>query len=208
MRRALLTCLLVLGLTSTASARVGTDLVMPDGQARDLYTSWIAQSLVPTAPVKVILNSASCATSEGKMACTHIRQRPMSMDMVNLAYLWKPDPAYQSTDSDKARTLVQFVFMHEMGHVRDYSFTRHAYRAKFLRIMGISVDPGRWRVGWRGLQVVRPDEQFAQGYAFCAIYPTMPDPATRALLHEYGYDPSPSQYAQVCDLMRNLGRSA
>jgi hypothetical protein len=98
--------------------------------------------------------------------------------------------------SDRLR--VRLTFLHEIGHVFDLlDAGPKGYRRAFARIMGrpfAQAGPMRWDL----------EEQFAMGYAFCAVYPDY-DAAAYARTVWWGYDylPTADQYARVCNLLRH-----
>jgi hypothetical protein len=179
-----------------ASAGAHTIIEAPDLQARTLWQGWVDASLIPTASVVVRVAGNQCdATTE---ACTISSVRPMVVNFPDTTYLWGPLYAYDTSD----RLAEQLNFMHEMGHVRDFSSRRHDYRRRFKTIMGLG---GGWLWGHRrDGTVVQPDEQFAMAFAYCSLYPHRPDWVIGHVYWGYDFYPTSRQYLQVCRLLDHL----
>jgi hypothetical protein len=181
-----------------ASAEARTIIRAPNPNAQLLWQSWVDASLIPTASVVVEVTGHQCdATTE---ACTITSVRPMVVDFPDTTYLWGPVYAYDTTD----RLAEQLNFMHEMGHVRDFSLHRHDYRDRFKAIMGLT---GGWF--WarrRDGTVEQPSEQFAMAFAYCSLYPRRPTWVMANVYWGYDFHPTSWQYLHVCRLLHRLPR--
>lgn len=183
-------------------------LLMPDSPTKTLYESWIAQSAVPTAPVTVEVHLHNC-DKWGAEACTDTDARPMILVFPDLGYLFAPGYTDPNLASDQLGTRLNF--MHELGHVRDYSFQRHAYRKRFMRILGLTNGlDSNTQVSWgaaynRAGNLVYPNEQFAMAFADCSVYPTaLPWNVAHVVYPGYDFYPTPSEYTKLCSLIRSL----
>jgi hypothetical protein len=96
------------------------------------------------------------------------------------------------------------TFLHELGHVFDHTLL--TYRPKIRRLLAYAIRPGVARAIETKHQRIPKNlwtffygEQFAMGYAFCAL-----DVADPPLPYWWGYkyNPTPRQQARVCALIR------
>ena len=180
---------------------------MPDGPTKVLYESWIAQSAVPTAPVTVKVHLHDC-TKYGVAACTDANSRPMIMVFPDLGYLF--DPGFQDTRLAADQLETHLNFMHELGHVRDYSFRRHAYRRKFMRILRLSSGLHGVKPSWdaaynRGGQLIYPYEQWAMAFADCSVFSdALPWQVAHVVYPGYDFYPTAGEYTKLCSLIRSL----
>ena len=112
----------------------------------------------------------------------------------NSAYLWEMANLY----SDRDRLTTRLTFLHEIGHVFDLATPGpKGYRRAFMRAMG-----KRWSGWWSASY-----EQFAMGYAFCAMYPHYDDAAfARSVWWGYNYNPTREHYERVCFAIRHAAQ--
>jgi hypothetical protein len=126
----------------------------PSSGHRFAYERWIERARVPTPPVEVLVEDWGdpCAWSDGEgasgrsMGCSTTHPRPW-------VGMWRNQRWKDARD----------VFLHELGHVFDYTTLTDSDRDKLASIMRKKKRP------WRGHpQTVDLSEQFAIGYAQCA----------------------------------------
>jgi hypothetical protein len=226
-KSATLALLVVASLVTPAAAQAIT-LQGPDPAATAWFQAWADRSLIPTARTTVRLALDQCGDTE---ACIDINTTPFTLHFVDDRYLWTDYANDPSEDRDRISD--ELNFMHELGHVLDFSVTHHAYRNVFMRIMRFHpwrVDeynqdvvpsttqlrhvrralmlqrhPGDWNAALdHDGKLVWPDELFADAYAYCSRYPNKPDHVMRDIYHGYGWNPNPQQYIDVCHLLSRL----
>jgi len=134
--------------------------------------------------------------------------------------IYYPDVEYlfRGQGKDAEREAAYLNFLHELGHVYDFTQPRHPYRVRFLRIMRLPLAGSaaeltrRMRpAGWMQAGLAQPDELFAMAYSYCAA--ALDFPTVKAIIHGvywgYGYNPTRWQYNATCRLLRErspLGR--
>jgi hypothetical protein len=132
------------------------------------------QAKVPLVGGRVQIRRQSCPGHPSLAACVFSR---------------RPWILYLKPGLKEPRRLVY----HELGHVFDLRVLNRRERGIFKRIMGI-----RLRGWFRG--GLPPAEWFADGYAGCALRRQL---RRRARPTAYGYSPTTSQHARVCQLIRD-----
>jgi hypothetical protein len=162
----------------------GASAVTIQGPASDSLLprlrNWAAHSAVPTANATITVVPTSCP--EGEVEACSTTTGPFQ--------LYMPDGGAQEEAT-------HLNFLHELGHVFDFSARTHRYRARFLSIMHFG------GTAWMDSEV-QPDELFAMAYSYCAAgldFPRMKY-ALRHIYWGYGYSPTARQYRQTCALLR------
>lgn len=179
-------------------AAANTQLVMPPGPAADLYSQWVAESLVPTVNADVRVMLRDCRAYGGG-ACIDTYHKPFRIYYDDFAYL-SDVAAYGPDDIAKVR----LGFMHELGHALDFTLNGRGphgqrYRRIFARLVGASVRED-WQIGDTELF-----EKFAMAYAYCSAYPTaIPWHVINRVYWGYDYNPKPATYARTCAMLRGL----
>lgn len=178
MRRLLLITLAIFA-TTVAHASAETVIV---GAKTEPFQTWVNESLIPTPDGQINIDFGSPDV---------VWTQPP-----NTIHWWNANVPLSETE--------HATFMHELGHVWESTrlrFRRNAHlRWRFARL----VRPSYARAYKDSKRVPRLDwdayfdEQFAQGYAFCAI--GVFDPPTTTFWG-FGYDPTPAQQARVCALI-------
>lgn len=165
--------------------RQTTLLTLTDGTlAPQPYQGWVNRAKVPTPLPGVTLSLSSCGEA---VACADPDQHRIS---VGPGRRWD----------------MRVELLHELGHIFDAGM-RDSARSRFTEIMRLEplawaeepAGTGSWKDG-------SPQEQFAQGYALCALAgPRDPDNVPEWDF-VYGYEPSRRQHRAVCRLIARVGR--
>jgi hypothetical protein len=157
--------------------RQRTLLVLDNEYAPQPYQRWVDRASVATPLASVRLHLTRCADAA---ACASPEEQA----------IWV-DPSERRWDR-------RVMLLHELGHLYDAVMPEWK-RARFQVIMGLT---GSWEgapaSGWGPGP---PIEQFAQGYALCALAGARRD-RIREWDSVYGYWPSRSQHRRVCALLR------
>jgi len=138
------------------------------------YQNWMDHAQVPAPPDRITFRlGIACG---GGTSCT----------------VWAPDPPYAiwlAPGHEGKRA----AFLHELGHVFDFSVMSPEDRLAFAAAAG---RPG---TAWHG---GRPPthELFASAYSACAMDAEMPD-----RVGQYGWMPTPAQHRAVCELITAAG---
>jgi hypothetical protein len=163
---------------------------------------------LPSAKVTVAVRPENCRQDIAE-ACT-VFGPPPTIYFPDVEYLFSGG---QGTDAE--RESVYLNFLHELGHVYDFTQTVHAYRRPFLRILRLPLEESSrgaaadltHRVrpsSWMHAGSAQPDELFAMAYSYCAAGLDFSE--LRATIHGvywgYGYDPTRRQYEAICSLLR------
>jgi hypothetical protein len=162
----------VVGLLVAAGPAGAVTLVGDDGQVAQPYQRWAERSLVPVVGRSVVVHgTGSCPGSTG-LTCAGNGE----IWLVGYPGEWGRAAAF-----------------HELGHEFDFFVMTGVMRSRFAAIFG---GGRRW---WQDPSA--PGEQFAEGYALCAMHATIKRRAWEA----YDYRPTPAQHRRVCALIRRAG---
>jgi hypothetical protein len=138
--------------------------------ATDPYQEWADQSLIPTPPSAIVVEDSP----EG----AHVIP-PRTIHFYLGEVVRAEDPTLRA------------LFLHEVGHVADFTMLRPKLRRAFARLFRFR--PAFWYDVF--------GERFAMAYAFCAL--GVPDPPTD-YFWGYGYSPPAWRHKRACALMQRL----
>lgn len=155
------------------------------------YQRWLNQATVPTPRMTLRIYRAPCPQDPRARGC---------IIKPNRIYI---DPAVERKWSPQGRRI---ALMHEVGHMFDFHVMTDRWRQRFeaiLHLQGKSWDGPR--SGFGPYASGPPMEKFAENYAECAVVGPTISHRLRKPRH-YRYRPTPRQYAQVCRMIRRIGR--
>ena len=166
--------------------------------------AWADAATVPTAPITLTVRPEACWQFRAE-ACTMFGAS-LALEYPDLEYLWSG-----AQGSAAAREAAHLNFLHELGHVYDFTQRVHPYRPRFLRILGIQdAESARAQgrlsrpAGWLVSGQLQPDELFAMAYSYCAdgLTYAAAQQTMRNVYWGYGYAPTRRQYDAICKLLR------
>jgi hypothetical protein len=159
--------LIACGLLSLTGDARAVSLISPRDAMAPRLQAWADAAAVPTTKAAVVVLPEGCR-QENAEACTVLGPAP-TLYFPDLEYL------FRGQGSDVEREAVHLNFLHELGHIYDFTTARHPYRARFLRIMRLplvgSAAALRRRArpaGWMQAGQAPADELFAMAYSYCA----------------------------------------
>lgn len=162
-----------------------------DGATIQPFAGWAASSYAPApnADVLVTVDAGGCRV--GVLSCAHTNDRQTLtgsvLDTIDMQLALVPVKQQRG------------VFLHELGHVFDWSMMNDESRVSFQRLSG------NWKPWFGGEGVVRPPyEQFAEAYKTCAFYGAAYDPNRLLILQTYHWIPSKRTNARVCRLIERV----
>src|SRR4051794_12181327 len=175
-------CALVLAILAACAAPPAGALaraVDATGALAQPFERWLGGSRMPPPRVSIRIVGVSCPSLLDASGCTY---RP------NRVYLkWRN----------------RFTFLHEVGHVFDYTTLGARERHEFRTILGLERSR-RWygpAFGASGHGPAVGSELFAEAYRTCAT-----NGAREPDYTQYGYRPSARQQRRICALIRRAGR--
>lgn len=171
-------------MTSSAQASI-TTLVISNGQPAGVMQKWVDEAFVPVVPGRVLIHPSYCPNLP-------VYPYPIG------GYSCINSPGYEMWLKVPRPEKLRRTLAHELGHRFDWQRSTYTSQKLFMKIMGYR---GTWgRNKQKGL--APPFELFADAYSACFRLKVL-----RTWLDAtYNYNPSPRQHAQVCKLVRAMGR--
>jgi hypothetical protein len=165
-------------------------LVTPEGTVAQPFQTWANRANIPAFDdvVRLDYDMARCDGGEsgGVLGCA-------TKDRITVG-------GPHCSMAPKFRATCRFIFLHELGHVFNYSVLPWGEQEAFKQI-SLWPSSADW-IATSNLTGVTPAEDFADGFAMCAMKKRMMSFATRSWADNPTYwQPGPRQFAAACALI-------